>query len=135
MDEIFVDSDIILDLLSRRIPFHRAADKLFTLSDQGKITLKTSALIFSNVHYILAKQLGKENARKALIKFKILVEVLSVNDKIIDLALSSDFKDFEDAIQYHTAIENGCNILLTRNLKDYKESQIAVMTAESYIKI
>ncbi|MEO0473747.1 MAG: PIN domain-containing protein [Bacteroidota bacterium] len=135
MDEIFVDSDIILDLLSRRVLFHRAADKLFTLSDQGNIKLKTSALIFSNVHYILAKQLGKENARKVLIKFKVLVEVLSVNDKIIDLALSSDFKDFEDAVQYYTAIENGCSILLTRNLKDYKESQIAVMTAESYIKI
>lgn len=135
MDEVFVDSDIILDLLSRRVPFHRSADILFTWSDQGKVKLKTSTLIFSNVHYILSKQLGKENARKTLIKFKVLVEVLSVNDKIIDLALASDFKDFEDAVQYYTAIENGCKILLTRNLKDYKESRIAVMTAESYVSI
>lgn len=135
MDQVFVDSDIILDLLSKRIPFHTSADKLFTLSDRGNVKLTTSSLIFSNVHYMLSRQVGKDSARKILIKFKVLVEVLSVNDKIIDLALSSNFKDFEDAIQYFTAIENGCEIILTRNLKDYKESQISVMTAESYVKI
>ncbi len=63
------------------------------------------------------------------------MKVLPVNDKIIELALSSNFKDFEDAIQYFTAIENGCNILRTRNLKDYKASQISTMTAESYVNI
>jgi predicted nucleic acid-binding protein len=62
------------------------------------------------------------------------VRVLAVDDKIIDLALSSKFADFEDAIQYFTAIENGISNLLTRNIKDYAQSRIAVLTAETYLK-
>jgi hypothetical protein len=65
--------------------------------------------------------------------FKTLVKVLAVDDKIIDLSLNSDFKDFEDAIQYYTAIENQVGILLTRNLKDYKAAKIPVMTAQDYL--
>ena len=67
-------------------------------------------------------------------KFKTLVTVNEVNDKTIELALASDFKDFEDGIQYFTAIENGIQLLLTRNLKDYKSADIPVMTAEDFIK-
>lgn len=135
MDRVFVDSDIILDLLSGRKPFHQAADQLFTLSDRGQIRLVTSSLIFSNVHYVLSKQIGKAEARKILIAFKVLVEVLSVTDKIVDLALASSFKNFEDAIQYYTAIEHDCKTILTRNLGDYQASQITVLTAESFVKM
>jgi hypothetical protein len=62
------------------------------------------------------------------------VTVLAVDDKIIGLALNSAFSDFEDAIQYHTALEHNIPMLLTRNLKDYRHSEITVMTAESYLK-
>jgi predicted nucleic acid-binding protein len=69
-----------------------------------------------------------------LLKFKTLITVLSVDDKIIELALASDFKDFEDAIQYNTAIENGITTLLTRNLKDFKKAEIVILTAHQYLK-
>ena len=135
IDKVFIDSDIILDLLGQRKPFDKPAAELFTMADHEKIACTISSLCFSNVHYILAKQIGKEGARSILKKFKALVTVSSVDDKIIDLALTSQFKDFEDAIQYYTAIANNCSVLLTRNLKDYKEAQIPVMTAESYVKM
>jgi hypothetical protein len=61
------------------------------------------------------------------------VNVLGVDDKIIGLSLNSEFKDFEDAIQYYTAIENNISTLITRNLKDYKYAQIAVITAEDFL--
>ena len=73
-------------------------------------------------------------SRKLLLRFKTLVTVLSVNDKIIELALSSSFADFEDAIQFHAAIENNVSILLTRNLKDFKKATIPVMTPQQYLK-
>ncbi len=57
-------------------------------------------------------------------KFKVLIEVLPMDDKIITLSLESDFKDFEDAIQYYTAVENQIDIIITRNLKDFKTSKI-----------
>ena len=135
MEAVFVDSDIILDLLAEREPFSQYAKELFTLADKGEVICHISSLCFSNVQYILAKQIGKNQARQVLIQLKTLVKVLGVGDKIIDLALSSNIKDFEDAIQYYTAIANSCQTLLTRNLKDYKEAQIPAMTAESFLRL
>lgn len=134
MDKIFVDSDIILDLLSGRQPHYNAAAELFSLADEGAVRVFVSSLSFSNINYILSRQYSGDQARKKLLKFKTLVSILSVNEKIIELALSSEFKDFEDAIQYYTAIENSIVTLLTRNLKDFRKADISVLTAEQYLK-
>ncbi len=75
-----------------------------------------SALTFANTHYLLLRHLSENEAGK-LIKFKLLVKILPLEDKILELALASDFRDFEDAIQYHTALENKLNIIITRNKK------------------
>lgn len=134
MEKVFVDTDIILDLLSQREPFYNHAAYLFTDADKGKIQIFVSSLSFSNLNYLLSKQYSTVQARKILLKFKTLVTVLAVTDKVVELALSSDFKDFEDGLQYFTAIENNLKILLTRNLKDYKTADIAVMTAAQFLK-
>ena len=132
---VFVDTDIIYDVLSQRQPFYQSAAKLFTLADENKVKITVSALSIANIHYLLSKQLSSESAKQILRKFKILVKIVQIDDKIIDLALNSDFNDFEDAIQYYCALENDCNILLTRNLKDYKKAQITVMTAQDFINL
>ena len=134
MGKVFVDTDIILDLLSNREPFYIHSANLFSAADKNEIQLCVSSLSFANLNYILSKQYSADQARKKLLKFKTLVSVLSVTDKIIDLALSSDFKDFEDGMQYFTATENSIKILLTRNLKDFKSAQISVQTAEQFLK-
>jgi len=134
MEKVFVDTDIILDLLSNREPFYIHSANLFSAADKNEIKLCVSSLSFANLNYILSKQYSADQARKKLLKFKTLVTVLSVTDKVIELALSSDFKDFEDGIQYFTAIENNIKTLLTRNLKDYKSAQIPVLTAEQFLK-
>ena len=135
MEKLFLDTDIIIDLLAYREPFYEASASLFSMADKGKIQLSVSPLSFSNINYILSRQFSANQVRKKLLQFKTLVSVMDVNDKIIELALTSDFKDFEDGIQYFTAIENNIKILLTRNLKDYKTAQIPVMTAEQYLKM
>ena len=135
MDEVFVDTDIILDLLGNRVPFYIHSANLFSRADRKEIQIFVSSLAFANLNYILSKQYSAEQARKKLVKFKTLVTVLSVTDKVIELALSSDFKDFEDAIQYFTATENDIKTLQTRNLKDYKTAQIPIMTAEQFLKV
>jgi len=134
MDRILVDTNIVLDLLAKREEFIVEAQQLFTLSDKNEIELYVSSLTFANTYYILSQKMKLNDARKILRKFKVLVEVLPMDDKIIDLSLESDFKDFEDAIQYHTAIENEINIIITRNLKDFKTSRIPVLTAKNYIE-
>ena len=134
MEKVFVDTDIVLDLLSNREPFYSYSAQLFSEADKGKIRIHVSSLTFSNLNYILSRQYSVDQARKKLLKFKTLVTVLSVTDKVVELALSSDFKDFEDGLQYFTAIENNLKTLLTRNLKDYKTADITVMTAEQFLK-
>ena len=133
MDKVFADTDVVLDLLSQRNPFYQAAAELFSLSDMGEIKVFVSPLTFANVNYILTKQYSPDKARRMLLKFKTLVTLLSIDDKIIELALTSEFTDFEDGVQYFTAIEGGIKILLTRNLKDYKISVIPVMTPQQYL--
>ena len=132
MDKVFVDTDIVLDLLMQRHPFYIHAARLFTLADNGKINICISAVCFNDLNYLLAKQYDRTGSRKLLVQFKKLVTVLAVDDKIIDEALISPFPDFEDAIQYHTAIKNKIPMIITRDLKDYKKSEIPVMTAEMY---
>jgi len=135
MDRLLVDTNIIIDLLAKRERFLTEAQELFTLSDKKEVKLYVSSLTFANTHYILSQSLKIDDSRKILRKFKVLVEVLPMDDKIIDLSLDSDFKDFEDAIQYYTALENNLELILTRNLKDFKLSRIPVLTAKDYLQL
>jgi len=134
MTKIFIDTDVCLDLLAKREPHYLYAATLFTLADKGELKLAVSSLSFSNLNYLLSRQYSMVEARRILRKFKVLVQVLSVDDKVIQLALNSKFKDFEDAIQYFTAIESGITFLLTRNIKDYKKAEIPVQTPELYVQ-
>ena len=135
MTNVFVDADIVMDLLTKREGFFEYAAEVFTFGDKELAFINVSSLTIANVYYLLSRQYDSRKAWQIVQEFRIMVHVKSVDSKIIDLALSSNFKDFEDAIQYFTAIENGCELLLTRNLKDYKEAQIPIMTAESYIHL
>lgn len=134
MRKILLDTNIILDLLVCRMPFYTEAAELFSLADKKKLTLSISSLCLADIHYILSRQNPEMEVRKILRKFKVLVTVLSLDDKITDLALNSEFKDFEDAIQYFTAIENEQELIITRNQSDFKYCKIPVMTAGEFIK-
>jgi predicted nucleic acid-binding protein len=133
--KVFVDTDIIYDLLGKRDPFYLAAAQLFTLADEGKVQVYISALSLANLHYLISKQRSEDQAKEILRKFKVLVHVAPLNEKIIDLALNSEFSDFEDAIQYFSALQNEIDVLLTRNLKDYRKAQITVLTAQDFINL
>ena len=108
---------------------------LFSLADNKKIYLSVSALTFANANYILLKSKKQEEAKLILRKLKLIVSVVSLDEKIIGLSLNdNDFKDYEDALQYYSALENGDEAIITRNLKDFKKSKLPVMTAAQYIK-
>jgi len=134
MENIFVDTNIIIDLLAKRNPFYKDAQELFTLSDKKEIQLCISSLSFANAYYSIVKHHKEVDAKKYLAKFKVLVKVLPLEDKAIELALASDFNDFEDGLQYFVAMDNESDIIITRNKKDFKKSKIPVMTAGEYLR-
>jgi predicted nucleic acid-binding protein len=133
MQRILVDTNIVVDLLARRAPFWNDAQALFTLADKQQVALCVSALTMANTHYILARSLPTEQARNVLSRFKVLVTVLPMTDKIIELALASEFKDFEDGIQYFTALEHDLTAIITRNGKDFKGSILPVMNGQQFL--
>jgi len=134
MKKVLLDTNIVIDLLAKREPFYQEAAKIFTLADRKVINLFVSALSFANVNYVLLRQRKPEEAKLILRKLKLLVGVLSLDEKIISLSLNdNDFKDYEDALQYYSAIENDIEVIISRNLKDFQNSKLPVMTADQFI--
>lgn len=135
MKKIFVDTNIVIDLLSRREPFFEDAALLFSLADRKQITLTVSSLTIANTSYVLLRQMDSNKAKSTLRKLRLIVKVLPLDDKIVGLALNDEtFSDFEDGLQYFTALENGQDLIVTRNLKDFKKSNLPIMTARQFIE-
>jgi len=134
MKKIFVDTNIVIDLLSRRESFFEEAAALFSLADRKQIELSVSSLTIANTSYALLRQMDSNKAKSILRKLRLIVNILQLDDKIIGLALNDEtFSDFEDGLQYFTAIENEQELIITRNLKDFKYSKIPTMTAKQFI--
>jgi predicted nucleic acid-binding protein len=132
-EKVFIDSDIILDVLSDRKNFVEAAAELLELGYCGKISLFTTAVILSNVFYVIRKTVGVETAKKNLQKLRLLLHILPITEEIVDLSLHSQFSDFEDGLQYFTARKHNIPTLITRNVRHYKVTDMIVETAEEYI--
>ncbi|AZI54040.1 PIN domain-containing protein [Epilithonimonas vandammei] len=133
MKKIFLDTNIILDFLGEREGFYEASAKIMTLADKKKIQVYTSPSSISNVFYVLAKYENSKIALEKIRKFKLLCSMSVMDDEVVEKAIHSNFKDFEDAMQYFSALASNCNIIITRNEKDFKNAMIPVMNAESYL--
>ncbi|MDP2687807.1 MAG: PIN domain-containing protein [Aequorivita sp.] len=133
MKTLFLDTNVIIDLLAKRVPFYDTIAKVATLADEKKIRLVCSPISFTTVEYVLRKYETSEAILSKLRKFKIICNVCEVNEETIEKALNSGFADFEDSVQYFSAIQSHCSILITRNGKDFKNSAGPIMTAEEYL--
>jgi predicted nucleic acid-binding protein len=135
MKRLFVDTNIVIDLFAKREPFYAEAATLFSLADTKKLSLSVSALTFANTNYILLQSKKQDEAKLILRKLKLIVSVVSLDEKIVGLSLNdNDFKDYEDALQHYSALENGDEAIITRNLRDFKKSKLPVMTASQFLK-
>ena len=135
MKKLLIDTNIVLDLLAKREPFYPDSAKLFSLADKKQVKLTVSSLTIANTHYTLMKVKNVAESKSILRRLKLIVDVLSLDNKVISLALNdTEFEDFEDGIQYFTAIENNIDIIITRNLKDFKKSIIPVMTSSQFLQ-
>jgi predicted nucleic acid-binding protein len=138
-EKLFFDNDIILDISIERDDLlendvHEAIT-LINLVEAGEYKGYTSAVVFTNTYYIQRKLKDHTTAINFLKKLRLLLTVLNVDDKVIQKALESGFTDFEDAVQYFTAVEHKMDYIITRNTEDYKKSTIKVYTPSQYLKI
>ena len=134
--KIFVDSDIILDLLAEREEFYDDAAKIFTLAYEKKLELYTTAVVLANVFYILRKVKGNNEAKRKIKELRLLIRILPINEKTVDTVLNSNFADFEDGLQYFTSKEHNIPTIITRNTEDYKtnDENMLIQTSKEFIR-
>ncbi|MCB9033031.1 MAG: PIN domain-containing protein [Chitinophagales bacterium] len=131
---LFIDSDVIIDFFTNRTPFADSASQLLELNHKGEITLYLSALSINNIYYILRKFLGHKKSIEVIESLIDITEIIGTTKKEIMEALKNNFSDFEDAIQYTSALKiEKLDAIITRNTKDYKQSSIPVMTPNEFL--
>ena len=136
MTKLFLDTDVLMDFLSKREPYAQEAAMLFDLCEKKKIRIYISSLCLGNLYYLLRKLIGHKRTIDLLKTLTELVDILAVDKKVVLEALHSGFSDFEDGLQHFTAAQSEeIEAIVTRNLKDFKESRIVVMTARSFVEM
>lgn len=131
---IFLDTNVMFDFLSERKPFYEDAARILTYSESNGLEIYVSPLSYANVCYFLTKFKDNKLAYNKLKMFKSISKVSVMSEVTVDKALASDFKDFEDALQHFSALESKCEIIITRDKKDFKTSLIPVLSPEDFVK-
>ncbi|MBP8793131.1 MAG: PIN domain-containing protein [Lutibacter sp.] len=135
MDNVLIDTDVILDSFFDREPFSEFSTEILNLCEQKKLNGFTTPVIISNVYYLLRKSAKHQIIIEKIKQLLTIIDIVKVDKNVVLSALNSEFKDFEDALQNFSAIENGnIKIILTRNIKDFSKSKLAVLTPETYLK-
>ena len=134
---IFIDTNILIDLLVKRMPAYVSVAQMFDRALLQKDKLVISNLSIVNAHYIVKKLAGvtEQALRSALHNICVTCEIASFTPSITMKSLVSPFKDFEDATQYYCALENNCDVILTNNVKDFNLSTLPVMTVDEFLLV
>ena len=129
MKHIFMDTNVVIDFLADRQPFSLHAAKLFDLTIDGKVVIHISAVSYNNIYYILRQSSPHNATIRLLEELTEMTEIVDVTKAIIKQSLKTDFKDYEDAIQYYCALSiPEIDVIVTRDTKDFKKSTLPVLT-------
>lgn len=129
MKHFFLDTNVVIDFLAGRQPFATDAALLFDAAVAGICKVYISALSYHHIWYILRQSYSLTETLRLLNNLEEITSIASVSADAVRQALSSGIKDFEDALQYFSALElDTIDVLITRNTKDFKQSTLAVMT-------
>jgi predicted nucleic acid-binding protein len=137
MKKVFIDTNILVDLIADRKPFSKFAIEIFSKAEENKIKIFTSSHSIATTHYLLKKYIDEKNLREIITNLLDFLTVIPVDIDILKKGLRSKNKDFEDAIQIQCASSvEKIDYIVTRNTKDFKESEIIVLSPDEFcIKI
>ena len=132
--KILLDTNIIIDNALEREPFWNASEQVLSLIEQGKIAGYISASTFSDLYYIIRKARGRDWTLTYLSQLVTFCQIATVNQAVITMAFTTNFKDFEDAIQYSTAVVNQLDVIITRNPQDFPVVTPRILTPDQLIE-
>ncbi len=131
--KVFVDTNVLLDVLARREPFYGDSARLWSLAERGRIEALVSVISFNNVYYIVRKAETRKTAERSLRLLRSVFKPVPLDAQILNQAIDSDFADFEDAIHFHSAIHAEADCLVTRETKDYPTTDLSVLTPAEFL--
>ena len=132
---VFLDSNIILDILLKNQDFYQESQQLLNLADNPKIDFFISASSMTDIFYIVKKKLNDAEKTKDYLKLLLeLVSVAGIDETCIKNALNSSWKDFEDAVQHEASIQIQADFLITRNTKDFQTQFVEIITPAEFLK-
>jgi len=132
---VFVDTDVILDVALARVPFVESSKLVLVLLENNIAIGFISSNEVANIYYILRKVGGDQNARKFISEIIKYLTVISIDHSDVLNSLRSEFIDFEDSLQHFSAFRNQCDCIVTRNVDDYKNSEINVYSPIEFLSI
>lgn len=136
MKHVLIDTDVLLDFFFDRQPFSTHATGILSLCESGKIRGYVTPVICSNTYYVLRQTSGHARVIEKMNKLIGIMDVLHMNRETVIQALNSGFTDFEDALQSFAAQSSGkIDVIITRNVKDFKKSEVGVMAPDSFLKL
>ena len=134
MTNLFLDTNIVVDLLEQREPYCYDAMQLFTMAHNKQVRLYISPMTYATAAFLLHKH-GADDVHQLLSNLRSLTHVTPADEHTVDDALASQFDDFEDALQYYSALQANADIIISRNGKDFTHSNLPVVTAGEYLTI
>lgn len=135
MKSLFFDINIILDIFLKREPFYASSAQVFSLAETKQFNGWFGALSYPILFYLLNKELDRNEAIVILKKVRIVLKTAPLVEKVVDSALSSDIRDFEDAMQYYSALEVKSDYFITRNKKDYPAKLLQILTPNEFLAL
>lgn len=136
MKNVFLDTNILIDFFADRKPFSLEAAKLLNYSLKKKINIYISAVSYNNIYYILRQSCSHNETIKMLAELNEWTEIIDVSKEVIKKSIKSDFRDFEDAIQYNCAKSlTKIECIVTRNSKDFKTSSLPILNPKEAVSI
>ena len=133
MMKVFIDTNIFLDILCKREQFVDDALGIFDMAVDDKIELLISDLSIANIKYITRKEIPAEKFYDLILAFRPVFTIVPLGAGVVDSALSLKANDFEDALQYFSAVQSSADCLVTRNIKDYGFAKMEVLDSQSFI--
>ena len=133
MKRVFIDTNIFLDILFRREQFVDDALSIFDMAVDNQIELLISDLSIANIKYITRKEIPVDKFYNLIKTFRPIFTIVPLGADVIDKALDLRANDFEDALQYFSAVQANADCLVTRNIKDYGFAKMEVLNSQTFL--
>ena len=131
--KVFVDTNVLLDVLAKREPFYRDSAHVWSLAEQATIRGLISVISFNNIYYIVRRLKGRKTAERVLGMLRDVFTPVALNGQILNQAIAAVFGDFEDALQYHSAAHADASCLVSRNPSHVPQSDLPVLTPAEFL--